>query len=144
MLQRSTEHSLPMQACYICQAFCLSILSEYNTVQVSFHGYSSQLETNSYYFVLINLMLGSLKSKLVWDYDWGPTCPDSHSGCCLQFYNCSVEHIILISYAGKYHFNWALFNQLHWFSVCLASSALIATNINLIDQFFIYFLKISR
>jgi len=35
----------------------------------------SQLESDSYYFVFINLTLGSLKSKLVWDYCWRPMFP---------------------------------------------------------------------
>ena len=35
----------------------------------------SQLESDNYFFVFINFTLGSLKSKLVWDYGWRPMFP---------------------------------------------------------------------
>ena len=88
----------------------------------------SQLQSNSYFFVFINLTLGSLKSKLIWDYGWRPTFPAfivvvvcifiivlwSTSYLSFTLESINLTGISPITYAGFY--------------VSLASSAPIATN----------------
>ena len=91
------------------------------------------------FFVFINLTLGSLKSKLIWDYGWCPTFP--------AFIVVVVCNFIIVLWSTSYlsftqeRINLTGISPITYagFYVSLASSAPIATN--LIGQFLFIFSK---
>ena len=89
------------------------------------------------YYILCATTLRWVVSRLHWFGTMaGAPCPGTHSGCCLQIYNCYVGYISFLTLGNKlYSMSYA------GFLFVLFSSALIATNCSFA---FIYFFNCLR